>query len=183
MVGIRLKAWKVLRMFEKNRQLEKAINNLYTEIKDKEYNDKLSWEELKKLCNVPGMVVSKQQLYYVVNKVCVLLMTHDRKFLVGVMGFGKRIINPDEHSVVAKKVVKKSVKIYRKAGTILASTNMDELNDKQKQEVIESANKYSTLELFASEVIRKKEIGKSSKGDVKTASLFLDAIKLFADKK
>lgn len=167
-------------MFEKNKQLQQAIDTLYENLKDEEYGKKISWNKLKALAGNESL--SKDNLYYVANKVCLMLMRNNQRYLETVRKAGKRIINPDEHQLVAKKKVNKSVRIYRNAGAILASTNMDELTEEQKQQVIESANKYSTLEMFTLEMLKKKKIGKSNKEDVRTASLFLDAIKMFAGK-
>ena len=92
-----------------------------------------------------------------------MMMQFDQKYLVTVVGVGKRIINPAEHSVVAKHKVKRSVRLYRQAGAVLSSTNTDMLTSDQKRQVIEDANKYSTLEMFANEVLKKKQIGISTK--------------------
>ena len=163
-------------MFEKNKQLQKAINNLYNFLKKEEYGSKYSWAKLKEISGV----TKDEHIYYVANRVCLMLMRNDQKFLETERTYGKRIVNPSEHGLIAKKTANKSVKIYRKAGAVLASTNMEELSEDQKKDVIDAANKYNTLEMFANEMFKKKQIGNASKSDVKTAGLFLDAIKLFS---
>lgn len=168
-------------MFERNKMLEKAVERLYEIVRKEKYGTKFTWDEIAHLSGIDGD--DRQKLYYVANKVCLLLMRNDQKYLETVANHGKRIVNPSEHNVLAKKKVNRSVKIYRKAGNILASTNLDELDEEQKNEVITSANKYRTLEMFTTEMLNKKQIGKSSKDDIKTAGLFLDAIKMFSDKK
>ena len=168
-------------MFEKNKKLQNAIDKLYSILKDEEYGNTYSWNKLALLSGMPN--TNKQDIYYIANKVCLLLMKHDQKYLITEHGSGKRIVIPSEHNLIAKKTANKSVKIYRKAGAVIASTNLDKLNDEEKNEIIQAANKYSTLEMFTNEMLKKKKIGQSSKEDVKTASLFLDTIKMFADKK
>lgn len=168
-------------MYEKNKELQRAIDRLYNELKDSEYNSRYSWSELARLAGL-HQSIGKEIIYYIANKVCLMLMTYDQKYLDTVRSFGKRIVEPKDHGVLAKKKAKKSVKIYRKAGAIIACTNMDKLTDEQKATMVESANKYNTLEMFASEMLRKKQLSKSSKSDIKKAGLFLDAIKLFTDK-
>ena len=166
-------------MYAKNKLLEKAINRLYERVRTEEYGCKFTWEELRVISGLDGE--DKANLYYVANKVCLMLMEHDQKYLETLAGYGKRIVNPSEHNLIAKKKVARSVKIYRKAGSILASTNLDKLSEDEKLSIINEANKYRTLEMFTSEMLKKKQIGKSSKGDVKTAGLFLDAIKMFSE--
>jgi hypothetical protein len=168
-------------MFEKNKELQRAIDKLYTELKDEEYGSKYSWEELRNLAGLRP-TIGKNEVYYVTNKVCLMLMAYEQKYLDTVHKYGKRIVNPEEHGILAKKKAKKSVKIYRKAGAIIACTNMDKLTEEQKKQMIDNANKFSTLEMFAQEMLKKKQIGKTSKDNIKTASLFLDAIKMFTDK-
>lgn len=168
----------IKKFFAKDELLQKKINILYENLKGRPYDTKITWKEIKNIIGLDDI----RQVYYVANKVCLLLMYHDSKYLATEHGVGKRIIKPNEHDVVAKKNVKKSVKIYKKSGAILASTNMDLLTDDEKDRVIVNANKYATLEMFANEMLKKKEIGKKSPDDVRTASLFLDAIRMFTQK-
>jgi hypothetical protein len=58
---------------------------------------------------------------------------------------------------------------------------MDNLSDDEKKQIIMDANKYTTLEMFAKEVLQKKKIGITKKEDIAKASLFLDAVKLFSN--
>lgn len=166
-------------MFEKNKVLQKAINTLYEQLKEEQYGKKFSWKTLRIMIGEEGQEMTQDNLYYVVNKAGLLLMGNDQKFLMSIYKYGKRIINPREHTIIAKKTISKSVKIYRKAGQVLASTNMDKLTKEQKTDVIESANKYKTLEMFATEIIKRKKIGVRKEEDIKNASIFLDTIKMF----
>lgn len=167
-------------MYKPNKELQNAINVLYEFLKNENYGKSYSWHELSSLAGFKTF--NSDNIYYVANRVCLMLMRNDKRYLQTVHGVGKRLINPNEHQLFAKKTANKSVKIYKKAGAILASTNMDELNDDQKREVIEAANKYTTLEMFTQEMLSKKRIGVSGKSDVRTASLFLDTIKAFSGK-
>jgi hypothetical protein len=167
-------------MFDHNKQLQKAIDTLYEKMKSLNYGDRFSWNKLAQMSDLSTKDMNK--VYYVTNKVCLMLMKNDQKYLETEHKYGKRIINPQEHQLIAKKTANKSVRIYKKAGAVLASTNMEELTDEQKKEVIEAANRYNTLEMFTTEMLKKKQIGIAGKTDVRTASLFLDAIKLFTDK-
>jgi hypothetical protein len=164
--------------FIKNKVLETAIMNLYNSLKDEPYGQQFSWKDIAQRTKLKDKL-TQDNLYYIANKVCLLLMSSDNRYLETKQGYGKRIIKPEEHNYVAKKKVKSSVKIYHKAGQILASTNMDELTEEQKKQIIYDANKYSTLEMFAKEILQKKKIGVSQKEDLSKASLFLDTIKLF----
>ena len=165
-----------------NKKIQFAVDRLYKELKDIDYGKEYKWEELMELAGLPKDA-NMSEIYYIANKVCLMMMQFDQKYLVTVVGVGKRIINPAEHSVVAKHKVKRSVRLYRQAGAVLSSTNTDMLTSDQKRQVIEDANKYSTLEMFANEVLKKKQIGISTKDDNRTAGLFLDAIKMFTDSK
>jgi len=167
-------------MFEPNKQQQDAINKLYNKLKDEPYGARFSWDELKDLSGLDD--VDKGVVYYIANKVCLMLMVTDQKYLATEFKYGKRIVNPNEHELIAKKTASKSVKIYKKAGAVLASTNMDELSEDEKRTVVDAANKYSTLEMFTNEMLKKKKIGEVGKDDLKTAGLFLDAIKMFAKK-
>ena len=164
--------------FDSDKQIEKAVNQLYDALCDAPYDTRFSWDELRDLAGL-SKKTTMQRMYYVVNKVCVLLMGGAQRYLVTEMGNGKRIIKPGEHQLEAKKKVKRSVRIYRAAGHILASTNMDELSEEQKREVMENANKYATMEMFSRELLSKKRIGSASSDNVRLAGVFLDTIKLF----
>lgn len=166
-------------MFEKNKKIQDCVDRLYGVLKDAEYGSEYTWEELDAISGFGGDMKGS---YYIANKVCSRLMVFDQRFLVTIQNFGKKIINPSEHSVMAKKTIKKSVKVYKRAGSILACTNMDKLTEEQKVEVVENANKYSTLQLFASELLKKKKIGGGGGSDRQTAGLFLDVIKMFTEK-
>lgn len=167
-------------MFDKNKKLQEAINNLYVDLKDKDYGQVFTWEEIAKKSGLNNP--DKNLVYYVANKVCLMLMVHDSRYLATEHGKGKKIIKPEEHTLYSKKKAQRSVKIYRQAGAIMHATNMDLLSAEQKKEAIDNANKWSTLQMFAEEMLKKKQIGKSSIPDVRTAGLFLDAIKLFSKK-
>lgn len=168
-------------MFSKNKELQRAVDKLYENIKDCKYGEKFSWGVLKELSG--NEKLKKQELYYVVNSACLLLMQNDMKYLQSIHGFGKYIIEPREHNIVAKKKAKKSVKIYRTAGQVLASTNLELLTEDQKREVVDSANKYSTLEMFSQEMLKKRKLSSAKKEDILNASFFLDAIQLFSKNK
>ena len=164
-----------------NPVLEYAAEKLYSAIKDADYGSKFSWDELECLGGFKKGEVKRSQLYIVVAKVCLLLMVNDKKYLYTVHGFGKRIIEPIEHSVVAKNKVKRSVKIYRKAGEVLGSTNMDCLSSDEQKQIIHEANKYRTLQTFTNELLNKKKVGHSTDDSRDLAGFFLDAIKLMSD--
>jgi len=164
-------------IIKENVIIQGAIRTLYDAMREKEYGEKFAWDELRQMTGVIDLPLDR--LYYVCNKVCLLLMEHDQKYLETINSYGKRIILPSEHGIVANKKVKRSVRIYRKAGAVLTSTNMGELTDDQKKQIVYDANKYSTLEMFAREMLNKKQLGKSEEEDGSKASLFLDAIKLF----
>jgi len=165
-------------MFDINKELQVAINKTYEAVHDHEHGATFTWDELRAFTGLRS--ASKEKMYYIANKVCLMLMRHDSKYFDTIPGKGKRIILAEEHGVIAKKTVNKSVRIYRKAGAILASTDMDKLSEDQKRDVIEKANKYATLELFAKEVLKTKKIGKNTPDQIEKAGLFLDTIKLFA---
>lgn len=162
-----------MEQFKKNPKTEKAINTLYESIRELPYDQRISWGELNKRT---GTTLSVENLYYVVQRVNDLMMANDSKYMETVHGFGKRIINPSEHSTVARKKVRKSVKIYRKAGAILASTNMDELNEDQKTQILSDAKKWQTLELVHNELLKKKE--KKLTTEQKESKIMLDMISL-----
>lgn len=166
-------------MFKRNIFYEKAITTLYENIRGSDYGTKYSWKDLQKLAGLENKQVDIECIYYIANKVCLLMMQSDQRFLMTVPSFGKRIINPVEHSAVAKKKVKHIAMGYRDVGKVIASTNMDMLSQEQKNQVVEDANRYSTLEMFANEMLKKKSVGIVKKNDVLTAGLFLDVIKMF----
>jgi hypothetical protein len=168
---------------KKNFEIEKAVKKLYEAVKDTEYDKKFSWADLKRLSGLENKSDKIDTLYYVVNKVNSMLMVNNQRFLITQYGFGKRVIRPDEHSGVAKGEVKKSIKKYRRAGAILACTNIDDLSESQKTEVINSANKYRTLELFTSDILRRKSISDmSNKEKLQTADLLINTMDLFKKK-
>ena len=137
--------------FEKNPRIQRAIRVLYEFMRELEYGTEISWDDLKLRTELPS--ISQQTLYRIVNKVNDLLIT-DSKYMSTVHGFGKRILKPTEHRVEAKKKVKSSARIYRKAGTILASTNMDSLDEQERNRVIEEAKKWQTLEHIHTELLK-----------------------------
>ena len=137
--------------FEKNPKVQRAIVELYEFIKTVDHGTDISWEDLKAKTGLPA--VSQDLLYRIVNKVNELLIT-DSKYMSTVHGFGKRILNPTEHRVEAKKKVKSSARIYKKAGLILASTDMDRLDEQEKIRVIEEAKKWQTLEHIHTELLK-----------------------------
>lgn len=163
--------------------IEKAVTQLYDNLKDTEYGSRYTWHRLKELSGFGNREIKQETLYYVANKVCVLLMQQEQKYLETEIGYGKRIIRPNEHVGASRKIVKRSVRIYRKAGEISGSTNFDNLTEREKQEAIEHANKWRTLEMFSKELLKSKRIGTVKKEDVATAGIFLDAIKAFTDKR
>lgn len=146
---------------EKNQKIERAIKELYNILKEKPYNTQLSWKEIKEMTKEEEL--TKEQIYYITEKVNEMMMSYDSKYLVTVYKIGKRIINPNEHKIEARKTVKKSTKMYKKAGAILASTNLDELKPEEKQQIIEDANKFRTLELFTERLLKKKKITQEQK--------------------
>lgn len=139
--------------FKKNPNLEICINKLYLNLKDMEYGAKFSWNELATMCGPTGKIISATQLYYVVKVVDGMMQAADKKLLGNVRSYGKRIINPEEHSLLARRTVKRSVKIYKKAGMILHATNLDKLDKHQQKEIMSDAQKYKTLEFFAKEAL------------------------------
>jgi len=64
-----------------------------------------------------------------------------------------------------------------------SSTNLNELNEEEQKNIIESANKYHTLEMFTSEILKKKKIGTYNKIDSRSAGLIMDTMKFFSDGK
>ena len=84
-----------------------------------------------------------------------MLLLSERKYLDTSHGRGKRILNPDEHILTARKTVRRSAKLYRKAGHQLAATNCDMLNEEGRNRVLEEARKWSTLEHLHNELLRK----------------------------
>jgi len=168
-------------MIKKNKKIENAINNIYEEIKSCDYDTKFNWDKLAKMTKI--LSIKKEDLYYILGKVNLLLMQFDQKCLITIHGFGKRIINPKEHDLLAKKTAKKAVKQYKKAGAIISSTNLNELNEEEQKNIIESANKYHTLEMFTSEILKKKKIGTYNKIDSRSAGLIMDTMKFFSDGK
>jgi DNA polymerase III delta prime subunit len=169
-------------IIKKNEMLELATNTLYDKLKTAEYGSRHSWDDMRKMAGLPSGI-KKESVYYVASKVRWLLMRYDNRLLQTVAGFGKRIAKPEEHSGAAKKKVRKSVKVYKEGGAILASTNMEMLTEEQRNEVMEQAGKYRTLEWFASELLKTKRIGHSAPTDQIAAGHFLDMIKFMSKPK
>lgn len=169
------------RTFEKNPLLEKFIDNTYNNIKDDDYGVSYSWGELKEIASEnTEQKPSQQQLYYILNKVNLLLML-ESKYLKTIIGFGKRILKPNEHVLESRKIVKQASKRYRKAGSIIGSTNMDKLNQDEKKDVITAANKWRTLEMFHNELIKTKKI-KDESLNKQSTKFILDYLELFGGK-
>jgi len=168
-------------MFTRNRDIDLAVNNLYEKVKNAEYGSRYSWKQFLDMTGIKTPF-TKNQLYHILGRVSSLMMANDMRVFTTIHGYGKRIINPDEHNITAKKQIKRSVKLYRNAGGILAATNLDLLNEEQKNEVISDANRYRTLELFAVEVLKKKTLP-HLEGAENPANLILDMIKLFSNSK
>ena len=164
-------------LMEKNPVLDRCVNQLYEAIKESAYNTKYSWDQLKSLAGLRSM--KQETLYYVVNKVCLLMMANNQRYLVTECKYGKRVILPSEHGIAAHNTIKKSARVYRKAGAIIASTNMEELSEAERNDIIDRANRYSTLEAFSNEILRRKRVGVDVKESARMANVFLDAVKLF----
>lgn len=142
-------------IIQKNMQIDLATRKLYDYLHTMDYGQTITWQEL---ANNSGAQLSQTQLYYVCNAVNEMLMSNVSRCLTSVTGVGKRIINPSEHSMSARKTAKRSVRIYEKAGKILASTNLDKLSDDEKNQVINDANKFRTLQLFTEVALKKKQL-------------------------
>jgi hypothetical protein len=166
--------------FKKNILIEKAINNLFNSIKDEDYNSQFEWDELAYRCGITPKP-TKQQLYCILQKVN-NLMGAEQKYLKTVCGFGKRIINPNEHGIEATRTVKKSARIYKKSGAILASTNMGKLTQEEQNQIMQQANKYKTLEMMSEQLINRRFINKERSYE-KVGTLFLDFMKLIKEEK
>lgn len=160
-----------------NPEVVYATNNIYEALKTKEYGTQFTWDDLakfSKLTNPP-----KPLLYYCTNRANKLLMMHDSRFLQNVHGLGKRILNPNEHAVTAKRTAQKSVRMYRKAGQILACTNVDQLTGDEKEQVIRDANRWRTLELFSSEMMKNKQIKTDADMSPENVRQAIDFIEFF----
>lgn len=163
-------------MIKKSKELTECVDSVYNYLKGKEYDSRFSWEDLKQATG--NMAVTKNRLYYILSRVNEMLMTTDSRCLQNVNGFGKRIIRPQEHVLVARKTVKRSVNIYKNAGRILGSTDLDRLDDDEKKEVVDDANKFRTLQLFTSELLKKKSLKDTRDIPKEDAGFLLDVIKL-----
>jgi hypothetical protein len=159
----------------RNFNLERGIDNLHKVLKEAEYGKEFSWADLSKMAKT---ILSKPQLYYVVNQVGERLEEQDHRVLVTSRGVGKRIINPSEHIVVATKLGKKSARIYTKALKKVNATNLDLLSPEEQKATLLQADRFKTMKLFADEMLKSKKIGKVTSKDNQTASLFLDVVKL-----
>jgi len=158
-----------------NKELKVWVEQIYSILKDKSYGVSFSWDELASIINNPA--ISRAKLYQIIDKVNNKLMVNNRKYLETISGFGKRIIQPSEHSEVSRRSVKGAVRKYRKAGQVIASTNMDSLDEFQRKQIESDAMKWRTLELIGSEMSRKKVLVKDK--DVKD-DLVSDVIRLFS---
>jgi hypothetical protein len=148
--------------FERDERIVRAVERLYNQLKDAAYGTTYSWDDIKLLTGLPQ--VSRERLYYISSRVNDLLL-HDSRYLETLMGVGKRLLNPEEHRVSARKQVKRSAKIYRKAGNILAATNLDAIESvDERKKVISDANKFRTMELLHNVMLKKgsKKLGGSS---------------------
>jgi len=171
-------------MIRTDKFLEEHTGILYNELKNKEYGEKLSWENLRKLANLDRSV-DMDTLYYIANKCCIMLMANDKKYLKTIFGYGKMIIEPNQHIGESKRKVKQSVKKYIIAGKILNATNMEMLSLEEQKEVIEKANKFSTLKMFTEEILleRKTLPDKRKSKDMRRTELISDIVTLLTDDK
>jgi len=159
-----------------NKLYKDWAEKLYNFLKGQRYGFSISWTELAGFIGQPNL--EREKLYVIIDKVNNRLMFNEQMYLETISGFGKRIIEPKEHSEVSRKSVKSAVRKYRKAGRIIASTNVSELDDYQRRQIENDAMKWRTLELISSEMARKRVV--NSKGDVKQ-DLVSDVIRLFSD--
>jgi len=143
--------------FKRRPETEESIFQIYNQVKDLDYGVSLNWDKLEKMS---GYVMSRERLYDVVDAVNRLLMSKHQKYMETIIGEGKRIVLPNEHSLAARKKVKESARIYRKAGLILASTNMNMLTNDEKEQIIRDSNRWRTLELVHNELINKRTLSK-----------------------
>jgi hypothetical protein len=160
-----------------NKENKLLIQKMYDHLKTKEYGVSFSWDELASVIGKPN--IERELLYDLVNHVNKKLMYYDKKYLDTIHGFGKRIILPNEHGEVSRKDVKSAVRKYRKAGKIIACTNMEELDTYQQEQIKSDAYKWRTLEFISAELSRKKQISSNIKKE-KNEDLVLDVIKLFS---
>jgi hypothetical protein len=161
----------------KRKKIDEATIKLYNNLKDENYNTTITWEQLLQLTETPNL--TKPELYYVVLRTNDLLMLNNQKHLKTIQGIGKRIINPNEHTIEARKTAKRSVNVYRKAGKIIASTNLDLLAPEEKSQVIEDAKKWKTLEFFTNEMLKRKAIAKTSNETTDSLSFVVNIVDFF----
>ena len=162
--------------FKKDVVLQRAIDNLYNALKESEYGKSYSWDELYRLCGVKELSLPK--LYYICLRVNAILAAHDSRYMVTEHGRGKRMLNPREHDDKAKAKVKESIKKYKAAGQILASTNVDLLTSDEKKRIVDDANRFRTLELFTTELLKKKKL--TNKAKAEQASIAFDMLRFIS---
>jgi hypothetical protein len=163
--------------FERDDKIAKAVDKLYQHLKNADYGTEYSWADVKLLTGLPQ--VSQERTYYIASRVNDLLLG-DSRYLETVPGVGKRLLNPDEHRVSARKQVKRSARIYRKAGKILAATNIDEISSvDERQKVISDANKFRTMELLHDVMLRKDK--RKVIGDAGVEKSFFDLVGFLKD--
>lgn len=160
---------------KKNLMLERCMHNLYSHLKNADYDEFFTWEQLEGMAAASDKL-TKQQLYYVVNKTNEMLLFEDRKCLATISGVGKRVMRPEEHREAARKRVRTSVSAYKRAGAILAATNLDRLSEDEKSKVVMDMNKWRNLQMLTEEAIKssRKKVEGSGRSKVVWQDAFGD---------
>jgi len=163
-------------IIEKNPKVQIAIENLYSAFKIAEYGRVYTWDEIAKIMDEPTL--AHNQVYYVGIKVNALLMANDQRVSKTIHGYGKKILNPTDHTGAAREKINQSTKKYVEAGKILMATNMEMLNTDEQKRVSDDARKFRTLELFTSELLKKKKLSAGKDG---RKELIFDVVKYLSD--
>lgn len=132
----------------------------------------MSWEEVKQAIAVP--IKDERMLYYICRKANELLHPN-AKHLETIFGYGKKLLEAEEHITAGRKYNKKSANNLKRSGEIYAATNMDELTADQKVELLDEARKWSSMELLHKELLRKKP-GEVTSG-IETHKIAFDLVK------